>query len=127
MKASELMIGDWVRMRRCDIPDATFYTSKVISLQKDGFLEYEPIPLVEEILKANGWEFDKYSQTWSPKDMCYYEFALNRKFQWIKKHECYGDEDYIATCDEVHKLQHALRLCGLNDLANNLKLKNEKQ
>ena len=124
MKANELMIGDWCRMRRCDIPDATFYTSKVLCLQKDGFLEYEPIPLTADILKANGFE-DETSDFWKLRvddKPHHYAFKLN-------KGGVFGSDGYNMNCNIytitikfVHELQQALRLCGLNELADNLKV-----
>lgn len=130
MEAKDLMIGDWVRMRRCDIQNATFYTSQVLCLHKDGFLEYEPIPLTEKILKANGFEVsysscyqEKYSLFVNNEEDCVeYKFSkrtkdFNRLMVFIK-----GGEAVNIHALHVHELQHALRLCGLTELADNFKI-----
>lgn len=135
MEAKELMIGDWVRMRRCDIPNATFYTSKVICLSKNGFLEYEAIPLTEDILKENGFPAEeeascKTYRLWLGD--CYED-----GFVFVAFHN-FNDGQHISLSIQaipphklstltieikfVHELQHALRLCGLNELADNFKI-----
>lgn len=107
MNAENLMLDDWVRIRRVDVPDSTFYTTKALSLQKNGFLEYEPIPLSEEMLCANAMDNEDY--TW------WYDITTERYMFKI-----YGYiRAFEGTLSYVHELQQVLRLCGLNELANN--------
>lgn len=135
MKANELMIGDWVRMRRIDVENATYYTSKVICLAKDGFLEYEPIPLTPEILEKNGWEafngrYNIVRYRIITKEMALIiepmkvESILGERWFWLSVNKIDGavrpNMNYPFCY--VHELQHALRLCGLNELADNFKV-----
>ena len=143
MKVTDLMIGDLV----CLKDDTQYeYPMKVdgilahnISLEGEGFLGdadeiISPIPLTAEILEKNGF---KYKTTdWD----VVYEGPHYGKYNLKKFHVLIGKEnvalashyDYIGQGDVdahvfayinyVHELQHALRLCGLNELANNFKL-----
>lgn len=129
MKARELMLCDWVRMRRIDVENATYYTSKVLCLAKDGFLEYEPIPLTEEILKANGLTLhrDTYylNLGYLGNDWVRSIIEVHLCKQVVIGIECnyfeYTNRVHLIA-NYVHEFQHALRLCGLNDLADNFKI-----
>lgn len=113
MKATELMIGDWVF--------EAGRNAKVIRLnEKDCFVR--PIPLTAEILEKNGWKWDKYWEIWKHKSIPYWEFALDERFNWVIKKECYTDGEVVAYLPFVHELQHALRLCGLDELADNFQI-----
>lgn len=85
-----------------------------------NWLIISPIPLTPEILGKNGWVTDGH--TWWRNDE---GFSISGEYYRRKS----GEPLYIsitgeATCDlnHVHTLQHALRLCGLHDLADNFKV-----
>lgn len=78
----------------------------------------EPIQLSEEMLKANGWskqhmEYEEYM--WRCPEGCTYLTQYNTNGR------IYLEETDIEL-NYVHELQHALRLCGLNEMADNLKV-----
>ena len=73
----------------------------------------EPIPLTPEILEKNGWWFDTEDK-WLHDEVNFIIETWNGRFQ------CY-DINQIKL-DSAHKLQHALRLCGLDELADNFKV-----
>lgn len=112
------MFGDWVNC----ITDGTPYRFGRLSSnpechytidEKLNFnYDIEPIPLTEEILKKNGFELHEFNGV-----MCYErpEFVIHHSMR-----DCVGRNNF--TYNHVHELQHALRLCGLNDLADNLKV-----
>ncbi len=123
MKASELMIGDWVKT-----DDGT---SKVVSLHDGWHIDVEdndytydeyqvyPIPLTEEILKANGFELDE--------DGWRYRYYIEEDDDFFILYLTDGRIDISIAESEmvlryVHLLQHALRLCGLSELADNFKI-----
>ena len=131
MKATELMIGDWVTLNRVDYQWQWTHHDFTAS----EFNTLEPIPLTSEILEKNGWEYRKYKTDYMVK----YDLCVGGKNCWmhwaIGKHNLdilRQDEklDFynlcvqraVIPCDYVHELQHALRLCGLDELADNFKV-----
>lgn len=134
MKVTELMIGDYVKFKD-DI-----YIFEEISAQGWVHLIYpdtgirvniisdyiidllEPIPLTPEILKANGFEQNiNYEDDYSFEDTTII-FKHNNKYLFTASIN--GSKGMLYLCaNYVHELQHAFKICGLNELANNLKLK----
>lgn len=111
------------------INDKDFFTCSVTDI--------EPIPLTEEILKKNGFEeyrdgvckliiyrFITYTDTIIIEPMKI-ESRIGNNWFWFSNKDREMEVVkprivYPFTC--VHELQHALRLCGLTDLADNLKI-----
>lgn len=121
MEVKNLMIGDW------------YFDKELLKARKFHQLQFaesfgnptyelflEPIPLTEEILKANGFDYD-WEDGWEYKGKDYEPLiACSPKDNFVSI-------DYNGCSSEynisyVHQLQHALRLCGLNNLAENFKL-----
>jgi len=119
MKANELMIGDWAMIK--DYPMRSM-PKKVMKEHLVSYLvEFEPIPLTEDILKANGIN-------WSDRHCVFtdaHHFSFAKDLHFGRVYNMYGDNHHevIMPFRFVHELQHALRLCGLNDLADNFKIK----
>ena len=102
----------------------------------------EPIPLTPEILEKNGfspdtfltaeWERKVYFKEFpgcvvEPADSGKYIFGTTK--YWSKKYSDGSPIDWgtmydsrICNLQYVHELQHALRLCGLNEIADNFKV-----
>ena len=134
MKPTELMIGDKLK---------TVFNQKIVRVNEikqnclyteDNGYEYnelEPIPLTEKILEMNGFTHnvtapcgyynasvydmhdilfhvsgDTYEDTWHTE-----VFIDHNNNEYVLFNLCY-----------VHELQHVLKLCSLNDLADNLKV-----
>lgn len=123
MKATELMIGDWV-MNPND--GRTYKIHTITAVEQTRLsnpynltdLEYglgEPIPITAEILEKNGFRIGHHGtyNIWG--------FHIGNHYDGY--FTPYIDVGY-ATRDltYVHELQHALRLCGLNELADNFKI-----
>lgn len=122
MKANELMIGDWVYMRLKS--KEKYYTERVFSISDAEFLDYIPIPLTNDILNKNGFEeFGAFG-------MCRLKVESEQKTicangTYIEVYSNSNHESMLrlhSTHFTVHELQHALRLCGLNELADNFKV-----
>lgn len=140
MKASELMIGDWVlcekepyQIRQLGIygvdRDGEDYPAVCVGKPKGVGLivernEIEPIPLTPEILKKNGFERDPF---WHHCDKDYNNYSISvqlgyaNRIEYIKIAEK-GKDDvipsertklYLTHIKYIHQLQHALRLCGI--------------
>lgn len=125
MKATELMVGDLVCLK-----DDTKYELPLkvdgiieddISLEGDGFLGgidglIRPIPITPEILKKNGWEETEYWHEYEDGNTII-QYSLSNIWGIIN-----GIEIEHFKCEYVHQLQHLLRLCGLDELADNFKV-----
>lgn len=148
MEVTELMIGDYVKFKE-DI-----YIFEEISAQGWVHLIYpdtgirvniisdyimhllEPVPLTPEILKLNGFNeilTGLYSYDIKYKLNIGVLFLPNTKEGESKivvnincpsSHE--DGSNILHTCDinHVHEFQHALKLLGLNNLADTFKVKN---
>ena len=133
MNARELMIGDLVRVAKpdryhgaiCRIVSLINHKDdecgyfKVFILTKGNLLhevcneDIEPIPLTKEILEKNGYgeDFDNYEYG----DEIEIRLNLN---EWEREMVT----GYGWMIRYVHQFQHALLLCGLNNLADNFKI-----
>ena len=124
------MIGDWVSFKEC--PNLTPYQVTKLDIKaaypinidrkadgEDTFLteeDLQPIPLTPEILKKNGFELISKSI-----ESTSYRLGLREVFVFLKEgyfNITIKDTD-IFGLTYVHELQHALRLCGLNEVADN--------
>lgn len=106
-----------------------YLTKKEITIQ-----EIEPIPLTSEILEKNGWIQNKYStceNLYEYKGHHLHHAMIKRSNgRWvanvdgqIANFNCDYDHSYLRiNIHYVHELQHALRLCGLTDLADNFRV-----
>ena len=134
MKANELMIGDWVIFGDEPLKVQHIYNNGyddiVAEIVEDGTNEYgvyeeikdvpvvycSPIPLTPEILEKNGWKRREVFMDMKADE--------NINFSWT---DLYGESLFqnsycMCDCKYVHTLQHALRLCGLDELADNFKI-----
>ena len=125
MKATQLMAGDWVCLKddiKCELPlKIDGVLTNDISLEGEGFLGgaeglIRPIPITPEILVRNGW---KETQYW-------YEYQDGKNTIQCclpdMRGRINGIEIEYFKCEYVHQYQHLLRLCGLNELADNFKV-----
>ena len=124
MKANEIMVGDWfagadnkpykVEKIFTDNPDVAFNGQFIKPI-----IDLEPIPITQEMLEYNFI------------DMGHYQYGNLNEFQELRI-SVYSDGIYEVKVEEiefsslptwkmyvshVHELQHALRLCGLADVA----------
>lgn len=125
MKASDLMIGDWVEMNLSPSVHKSYFkaqivVSNLVSLEANYDFDARPIPLTENILKANGFN-DKNELHANDNCFLVYDFANNHLV--ISYFVSGVNVVYFDMCVMfVHELQHALRMCGLNELADNFKV-----
>ena len=113
MLCKELMYGDKVMVKvLSQIPDTyILHTWTANDYSRD--IQVKPIPLTPEILEKNGWWYE-IEDIWLHDEV---SFCIEK---WNGKFQCY-DINQIKL-DSVHQLQHALRLCGLDELADNFKV-----
>ena len=126
MKQTDLMIGDWVRIKgHLDYDkvqeiardeNMQWYISFACSATLFRAYEFEPVLLTPEILEKNGWE----------RNGIFMEKKIdeNTHLSWtdICGSVLSQGNYYMCDCNYVHTLQHALRLCGGDELANNFKM-----
>ena len=76
----------------------------------------QPIPLTPEILEKNGWEYTEYCHEYRDDKniiQCRLPYMVGR---------INGIDIEHFKCEYVHQYQHLLRLCGLDELADNFKI-----
>lgn len=116
MKATELQIGDWVSIKPLS---AYIYTRRKIKIQDFANLhkmDFVPIQLTHEILEKNGWK----------NDGLWHEYQDGKNIIQSCLPDMRGIINGIEIkefqCKYVHQYQHLLRLCGLDELADNFKI-----
>ena len=121
MKATDLMIGDWV-------VNTEFGKNKIDKIEtlepRRVWLEHgktyvpieyiEPIPLTTEILEKNGFVKDEkddnmYYWNWSVIDDC---MSYDKETSKVRIFYVSG-LTFVKILQYVHELQHALRLCEI--------------
>ena len=145
MRATELQIGDWVLKDMNWSEEDPLYSRLDYQLYQiesgddidlacenncigDGSI-YQPIPLTPEILEKNG--FEQKTDGWlrcedKANEFQNYIFIQYRHQGDIRECEInyvnIVKANYLYIINYVHELQHALRLCGLPELADNFKV-----
>ena len=133
MKANELMVGDWVRVKAPYFKKNKAYRVVEVRLQGHNGVTTANIelpdeddeacmtgefllgiPLTQEILEKNGFKYNPDAYAFPVPAKCY-DFPLGQGF-FIEQ---LADGSYRITDHcfvsfrYVHELQHALRLCGI--------------
>lgn len=145
MKLTDLAILDWVlinntphRIQAIDSIDAKiladddlYYVGEDRCHSED---KIEGIPITPEILKKNGFKYKTTDWEAVYAGPHYGKYGLKKFHVLIGKENIilasyYGymgrgdvDAHEFAYINYVHELQHALRLCGLNELTDNFKV-----
>lgn len=125
MKPEELMIGDYVMFNK-DVYKIEEISKKGwahiiyndgsecrVALSSDYILDdITPIPLTPEILEKNGFELQRDKSELGILDT----YWLGSKLGAFRIHRLNnGDYQFgLAKIMNVHELQHALRLCGID-------------
>ena len=153
MNTTDLMVGDWVfntyHKKNIQITPYDFFTHGHLSRGEQYFIgepkiisgeDFEPIPLIPEILEKNGFTKEN---TWGgifTMKYCFYEeggikykelnfdkkIVIEVEFSASDNHirhiniDCFIENGcakvYICKAKQkffVHELQHALKLCGI--------------
>ena len=131
MKTTDLQIGDWYTNSDGDICKVVKNLGNIVWGQGDDVSDStddpNPIPLTAEILEKNGLE-----KTLIDEEYCYSLVTMDYVIVIRTNRDGYWKYDSVREVgrgvviqrkfDYVHQLQQALRLCGLNDLADNFKV-----
>lgn len=143
MKANELMIGDWVLSLKEDhsgefgqVIDISHHDTVLLEYHRTNYYtdieNIQPIPITAEILEANGFykvRGKKLGNSVMPDTWVYevkdVSIVIALKEGQFADFEIYNDRRYATFTDSlcVSELQHAMRLIGLHDLADNFKIK----
>lgn len=136
MDTNKLMIGDKVLVKvLSQIPDTFVVHTWTAEDYMRDMLQVKPIPLTEEILEKNGWEafngrYNIVRYRILTKEMALIiepmkvESILGERWFWLsvnKRDGAVRPNMNYPFC-YIHELQHALRLCGLDELADNFKV-----
>ena len=127
IKCRDLMVRDWVTnehrfpMQIINIGDdyayATFEGNDGDPWEfDDKDYQPQPISLTYEILKKNGWKETEY----------WYEYKNSENIIQFQLPNMRGRINEVDIehfrCEYVHQYQHLLRLCGLDELADNFEI-----
>ena len=127
MKATELQIGDYIKYQgQIYIVEEIsakgwvhliYPETKVrVNMTSDYIIDLlEPIPLTREILELNGFKYFKEISSYVLQTETIP--IILRWDYWFKRF--YWHEVKIRN---VHELQHVLRMCDMNERANNFKV-----
>lgn len=131
MKATELMIDDWVFNTHNNKPEQVQEVLTGNDIDYAVMLDYrdiyneddiEPIPLTTEILEKNGLEkrcsdelvlFDN-SKIDTTGEYIIIRYFVNTQRVWLCKGIGVDENEIRINCQYVHELQHALRLANIN-------------
>ena len=145
IRCKDIMVGDYIANRNgspmqivaVDEDNAYAWTGNEerpwIFGDNEGY-EPQPIILTPEILEKNGF-YDSYTKRYYKRfysNGCF-DIAISLVYREIEvskvcgagtdcEEEEYGSSIVFGNDICVHTLQHALRLCGLNELADNFKI-----
>jgi len=143
MKPTDLMVDDWVKWKDKYVQIATIsgivYSFGHIDVEiahcGSGFVErhdlksISPIPLTSEILERNGFETTPSSWEMEINDIVIVIVKIQDEYLLsISEPYCDGITKgykwtfHDLTISYVHQLQHAFRVCGLTELADNFKI-----
>lgn len=134
LKISDLSVGDWVMV---EWPDGERWCGRLTRLSVTGGVEVccangkqvrcssdfiDPIPITAEILEKNGWSTDGMYAFLCIDEHRYLEYYYHehRLRKWYcgvdewQNHAKVNDITFAAHCYNVHQLQHALRLAGVD-------------
>ena len=129
MKANELMIYDWVEYGQY-ITTVRQLNDKIILSGCVGRLdEVRPVSITPEILEANGIKHYKDCGRLSYYKRMEADFAIRYEIYagYIGIELVDGNRISVDRITKVHELQHVMRLIGLNDMADNFKVKGGQQ
>ena len=119
MKATELMIGDWVQLNGLDVRvaainernDAGFLDSEdKIYMAYDGLDRIDPIPLTREIMCKNFGDDLELATKEYEVDIYGFSDGIWKVFVGCDT----GDDSFQFYVRYLHELQHAFKLCGIN-------------
>lgn len=108
MKATELMIGDWVNSD-FGIFQVTEIFDDCVRDNRGNDYEFDCIHhilLTGDILKSNGFAFDEIDGSYRHTDLGLWVGGRNEPFGYMISN-IYVELNY------VHELQHVLRMCGV--------------
>lgn len=120
----DLMIGDWVECNGKFIQvenvhkDMINYTPDIPYVQEEYFIEGKditPIPLTAEILEKNGWTKPASGRIWSRNNVPSFVLEEIDDGSFEVTTDTCSEWGGLCMIRYVHHLQHALRLCGIND------------
>ena len=143
MKCQELQIWDWITdgnrfpMQITNVGDdyayATFEGNEGDPWEFDDKVDKpQPIEITDDILMKNNWEKYNYYLPYNRHKYYYVKDEGGNHLQWrdgtLSIWFAHGEtidivfSDVVLPCKYVHQLQGALRLAGLNEMANNFKV-----
>lgn len=118
----DLMIGDWVNCNGANVKIISiglFAQVGIMDSSNDIYSVFSkdlvPIPLTAEILQKNEFVKSKYGEMILDKEIGTSEIYLVLEPSYDEAYYYWTvNSELIAKIESVHKLQHVLRLCGID-------------
>lgn len=136
MTKYDLMPGDIVRLRFANNTTTIIRVYEILDhgvaflnrgKQFATFSTVEPIKLTPEILEKNGWKkedvYGIHTQWVSEDGRCIATTEYTNQKKWGVHFDSKGYSTIgHFECDNMHELQQALRICGMQETANKLRV-----
>lgn len=121
MKAEDLMVGDFVLFKN-KIVCVKGVFAYMITIKDNSMIGQEdlsPIPITPEILEKNGFKYNKKYNAYKiilkdGEDLIYYIGQKSLYLFISHNNEHDWDEELHVYMENVHEMQHALRLMKIN-------------
>lgn len=124
MKATELMIGDWVTLSKGNWSENRQVELIDIEMIAESVYLAEPIPLTPEILEKNDFlyysvddgYYGYFEESYSNQTTEIILFNVNNENRNVQIHINYHNDEtilHLMECNYVHQLQHILKVCGI--------------
>ena len=125
LTAKDLMIGDYVystfsdkpcKVQAIELTEHEYGSVRVAGVDcvKD-IVSLSPIPLTAEVLEKNGWTKPASSRVWSRNNVPSFVLEEIDDGSFEVTTDTCSEWGGLCMIRYVHELQHALRLCGIND------------
>lgn len=120
MKITELMVGDWVNRNPYSqkLEKYVRVTPAMINYDESDLARITPIPLTADILEKNRFVWTAYGVIFDGGE----DLTLQQCGDYWKIKPNQMSNDTFCCIWYVHELQHALRLCGIDKLADNFQI-----
>ena len=127
VKITDIIVGDWFQYMDEYIRIENIYGTKVNCVVKDNLIikgysiaDLKPIDITPDFLENNNFDFkESWDEWWH---MSADGFGSDFQLSFVNEHLTMKDNGN-AEIKYINHLQHAFRICGMDDIADSIKVK----